>query len=432
MLLAALPAAAGLASGVPVQWRPLPAVQSAMGTTNVLWDGDSVCFSNGQTWVRFYQGRRKSDVNGTTVWLNAQPDGSVSDGDWRIAGIDLDLLQLSLLPCAEGQAKPVRVLLDPGHGGDDEGASSKDPVVKEKDLTLTLAKKIGAQLKKDGFHVDYTRTRDTTLALDERSRLARVKKADIFVSIHANYAANREACGVETYILPPSGYPGTADGSRSRGWQIGNRNDYHNTLLGFSLHQKLASHDDAIDRGLKRQSFFVLRETTCPAVLLEFGFLSNAGETRKMLDKTWQEQSVRAVVEGIRSYARKVDSLDKAVAEKRARDEEMNERWRQRLAAQAAKPAPATNVVSAAKSVSVAALPQPARTAPTEPSRTSAAPPPSSHPAPGTGSSPAPQPHALTGLSNMVASVSSIAAGGTNAVPEIHTLLDFYSSGKVQ
>jgi N-acetylmuramoyl-L-alanine amidase len=315
-----------------IPWRSLKHVQTSIGVTNYTWDGDSLCFSNAQTLLRFYPGRRKADVNGTAVWLNAPAEGAAADGSWRLAGVDLDLLRLGILLRDEGDAKPLRVLLDPGHGGNDEGASSGSPAIKEKDLTLALARRIGAQLKRAGLHVDYTRTRDATLSLDERSRIARRKKADLFISVHANHAGNSDACGVETYVLPPSGYPGTAEGSRARGWQIGNRNDFHNTLLGFSIHRNLAATPGTVDRGLKRQSFFVLRETSCPAVLLEFGFLSNPTEARRMLCADWQERSAEAVAAGVLAYARKVEALDRAVADKRKRDAEANERWRRHLA----------------------------------------------------------------------------------------------------
>jgi N-acetylmuramoyl-L-alanine amidase len=318
-------------------------VQAAFGITNYAWDGDSICFSNEQTLVRFYQGRRKTDVNGTTVWLNAPPEGSVTGGDWRLSVTDLDLLQLSILPKEEGPVKPVLVMLDPGHGGEDDGANRADPPIKEKDLTLALALKIGECLTNAGLQVTFTRTNDTALALDKRSALARKSKADLFVSIHANFAANPDAAGAETYVLTPSGFQGTAEGSRIRGWQIGNRNDYHNTLLGFSIHSQISALGQGPDRGLKRQSFSVLRETSCPAVLLEFGFLSNREEALRMLDRSWQDNRAAAVTAGILSYVKKVDALDRAVADKRARDAESNERWRQHLAAQASQPAAAAS-----------------------------------------------------------------------------------------
>ncbi len=396
--LLAFPGAAAGESAVsaPILWKTLPHIKSAIGVTNFAWDGECLCFSNQQQQLRFYPGRRKSDINGTMVWLNATPYGSVVSGDWRIASTDLDLLLLSVLPQAEGPSKPLRVMLDPGHGGEDDGASSKDPVVREKDLTLQVALKIGARLAEAGMQVVYTRTNDTTLALDDRSRLARKTAADLFVSVHANQASNPEASGVETYVLPPSGYPGTADGSRARGWQIGNRNDYHNTLLGYAIHRNLALHEHTTDRGLKRQSFFVLRETSCPAVLIEFGFLSNTSDMQKMIDARWQEQCASAIAEGVLCYSRKVESLDKAVAEKRQRETEANERWRQHLAAQASAKAAA------------AALSQ-ASNAPALPAT------------------------AVSQASNAPATVVASASfsSNTNTSPlEVNTLLEFYATEK--
>ncbi len=435
--------------GGPAAWRTLRHVQNAVGTTNCLWDGDSVCFSNASQSVRFYHNRRKAEINGVTLWLNAPIDGSVPKGDWRMAGIDLDLLHLAVLPDAEGPQKVLHVMLDPGHGGSDNGASSLDPPANEKDLTLELSRKIGEALKSLGFEVSYTRTDDSTLSLDERSRMARKKKADLFVSVHANHAGNQAAQGVETYVLTPSGYPGTAEGSRARGWQIGNRNDYHNTLLGFSIHRELTVLTDAIDRGMKRQSFFVLRETSCPAVLLEFGFLSNSDETRRMLDPEWQEQSAAAVAAGIASYAKKVDALDQSVAAKRARDVEANERWRKHLdeqdarksddetqrIARLAEPEPVTESApedyAALASVvrplpAYADVPDPApsdaRVPDTPPVTASAAKlDPAESPTPVAADKPAAPPPKVTIIT------------GTNTAPvQIDALFDFYETGKVQ
>ena len=168
LLSVARPVVRADTAGSAIPWRSLSHVQRTLGVTNYLWDGESICFSNTQNVLRFFPGRRKAEVNGTVVWLNAPADGSAADGSWRLAGTDLDLLQLAVLTQPTGTLKPLRVLLDPGHGGDDEGARCPSPLVKEKDLTLTLAKRIGAQLKKAGLHVDYTRTRGLLAGMLDR------------------------------------------------------------------------------------------------------------------------------------------------------------------------------------------------------------------------------------------------------------------------
>ncbi len=313
-------------------WAKMPVLQEALGVTNFTWDGDSVGLSNDNHHVRFFAGRRRAEVNGTAVWLNVTPCGSVSSGDWRVASADLDLLRLAVLPRREGDLRPMRVLLDPGHGGEDNGAVIAEPAIREKELTLALARRIGACLTNAGLEVAYTRTNDVTLSLSDRSRLARERQADVFVSVHANYATNGAASGVETFILPACGFAGTHDGSPARGWLPANRNDYHNTLLGYSVHSRLAELGETLDRGLKRQGFFVLRETPCPAVLVEFGFLSNSEERARMRGEAWQQDCASAIAEGIRTYARKVHDLEQAVADKRTRDAEADARWLQHLA----------------------------------------------------------------------------------------------------
>ncbi len=328
--------------------RTLQNVQESMGITNHLWDGDSLTLSNETHQLRFYTGRKKVEVDGTVVWFNAPATGNANDGSWSIAAVDLDFLTLALLPEKSVKPKALRIMLDAGHGGDDEGASSIDPPMREKELALVLAKQIGGALKKAGMHVEYTRTQDTTLTLEERTRMAVRKKADLFISIHANHAANTNAAGVETYVLPPSGFGGTAEGTRARGWQIGNRNDFHNTMLGYAIHSKLVAVTNNFDRGLKRQSFFVLRENSCPAVLLEFGFLSNPSETARMCDTNWQKQCCAAVARGVLAYAGKVEELDAAVLAKRQRDAEANERWRKYLASKRVAEAAKTNEVAKA------------------------------------------------------------------------------------
>jgi len=81
-----------------IQWRSLTQVQRSLGVTNHLWNGETICFSNDQDVLRFYPGRRKAEVNGTVVWLNVPAEGSVTDGSWGLAAIDLDFLKLSVLP----------------------------------------------------------------------------------------------------------------------------------------------------------------------------------------------------------------------------------------------------------------------------------------------------------------------------------------------
>ena len=320
IFLAAFVGVGAVEAQAPAAWRSLAQTQKALGFTEYTWDGDSVCFSNASNVVRFYQGRRRAEVNDVVVWLNAPADGNVKAGDWRIAAVDLDFLVLSILPDAGCAVKPLRVMLDAGHGGMDDGAIARKPVVSEKTLTLDLARRVGGLLEEAGMQVVYTRTNDVAVALDARARMARREAADVFVSIHANFAGNTNACGPETYVMTPAGFPGTPENSKPRTFQPGNANDFHNTLLGHSIHRRLVQVDPSVlDRGLKRQAFFVLREVSCPSVLVEVGFLSNEAETTKMLTPEWKGQCALAIAQGVIEYARKVDALTLAVNERRQR-----------------------------------------------------------------------------------------------------------------
>jgi len=318
---------------------PLDDVKRTLCSSNVVWDGDSVLFSNDQNRVRFYAGRRRADVNDVTVWLNALPAGNVSSGTWQIAAADLDLLGVTMLE-TNAPPRPLRVVLDAGHGGADDGASGDDPYVCEKELTLDLARRTAAALDTNVFDIVLTRTNDLTLALDERVAQAVRTNADLFVSLHGNFAANREAVGVETYVLASPGFPGTSEGSPARGWSSGQAFDAFSTAAGHAVHARLAACSTAqtngVDRGLKRAYFYVLREAKCPAVLVEVGFLSNTAEAALLTNEIHRATLSQALANGIADYARRRPAVQERVAELRTRDAERARRWVERQAPLAA------------------------------------------------------------------------------------------------
>ena len=322
---------AGTETGGNMPWRTITHCQNAIGATNFVSDGNSLAVSNGTSWVKFWLGRKKCEVNGVTVWLNSAATGNPADGSWRLNGRDFDLLHLGILSPKAGTNRTLRVLVDAGHGGSDGGAISKDKMLLEKDVTLSIAQELGALLATNGFAVCYSRTNDVDVSLSRRVQLAAENHTDLFVSVHVNKAKNTQACGIETYLLPSSGFPGTAEGSSNRGWQPGNRNDYFNVMLGYSIQKRLIAGMADLDRGLKRQSFYVLRGICCPAVLVEVGFLSNQSEAADMMQAEWRRKKAEAIYQGIVDYASRMASLEKIVEEKRQSDEESNRRWRAHL-----------------------------------------------------------------------------------------------------
>jgi len=314
-------------------WRSLDYAKLQLNINDCILNNEQCVFSNETGRVVFNNGRRMAELDGITVWLNVAPETVENGKNWKVSAIDLDLLSLTMQAKSVTNPEKLTVMIDAGHGGDDSGAISSCGTLKEKDLTLDLALRTGKLLKKAGLKVLYTRSKDRTLSLNERSTAASKQKADLFVSIHANKASNTDACGIETFVLTPSGYSGTSANSPPRGWQIGNKNDYNSNLLGYTIQKALVGTPDTFDRGLKRQSFFVLRETYCPATLVEVGFLSNADDLKKLNCKKWRDTCAEKLFEGIMDYCSKVVSLEGAVATKRKRDAEANERWREYLAA---------------------------------------------------------------------------------------------------
>lgn len=193
------------------------------------------------------------------------------------------------------------VMIDPGHGGNDEG--SRGRLYREKDIVLRLSRKLRTALMKKGYKVVMTRTSDRSLSLEERVKMTTTGKADLFISIHCNKAAATGICGVETFVMPAAGTPSTY-GSDNNRRMPGNRLDCNNTRLGFEVHAAVLGATGAYDRGLKRARFFVLCNAPCPALLLEIGFLSNRFEERRLADGKYEDRLVNGIVNGIFRYHR--------------------------------------------------------------------------------------------------------------------------------
>lgn len=163
-------------------------------------------------------------------------------------------------------------LLDPGHGGTDSGATYKDR--RECDDVLRLALRVGEELKKNGENVYYTRVTDDTISLSDRSNKENSGNYDYFVSIHRNAYQPEAAKGVETHIYAIGG---TAE-------QLANKVNEEIVKNGF------------VNRGVKVSNFHVLRETKCPAILLEVGFIDNTSDNS--LFESNFEKIVQSIVKG--------------------------------------------------------------------------------------------------------------------------------------
>jgi N-acetylmuramoyl-L-alanine amidase len=226
-------------------------------------------------------------------------------------------------PVAITQARvPGRplVVIDPGHGGRDPGASGVAGGVREKDVTLTLARELRDRLAKGGrVRVALTHDGDATLALDDRSAIARQLGAALFVSIHADSASNPEARGATIYSL--SDIASDADAARlaaaqeANGEAISSATDgsVRAILADLATQDIMESSAEFAGRLLRKAqgrvelrpdphrfaAFRVLRRADAPAVLFEAGYLSNVEDEAILTDPARRARIVAALADAI-------------------------------------------------------------------------------------------------------------------------------------
>ena len=227
--------------------------------------------------------------------------------------------------------KPFVVVIDAGHGGKDAGAIGYTLKLQEKSVNLKTALKLGALLEKEpGVKVIYTRKKDVFIPLDDRAQIANKAKADLFISIHANAAENRSARGTETYTLGSSSanldvamrensvilyesdyktkYKGFDNSSESYIMFDFIQSKYIEQSLGFaSSIEKQFQNINRSSRGVKQAGFWVLKQTSMPAVLIELGYLSNKEEEAFLSKDTNIEKLAKSIHKAFVSYKSKHD-----------------------------------------------------------------------------------------------------------------------------
>ncbi|MBE6414320.1 MAG: N-acetylmuramoyl-L-alanine amidase [Verrucomicrobiaceae bacterium] len=201
---------------------------------------------------------------------------------------------------------PFHVVIDAGHGGRDNGAENKSFGVKEKNVNLDIALRLGNALRQMGYKVSFTRTKDTFIELEHRPVIANRRGADLFISIHSNAATNRSVSGVETYALTPVWLPSSSSTKLRKSDTesfAGNNVDGWSQLLSFNIQRSLVDSTDSDDRGARRARFAVLRTATMPSCLVEVGFLSNRAECSKLINKSYRQNVANAIARGVARYA---------------------------------------------------------------------------------------------------------------------------------
>lgn len=217
------------------------------------------------------------------------------------------------------------VVIDAGHGGKDMGASCDDK--KEKKITLSISKKLKKRLEEKGYKVYMTRDDDTFIHLPNRTEFANEKKADIFVSIHANAAPQKRLNnifkGLEVYYLSPAKTERAKEAAEKEnavmfeGKDFYTKNAYLSLIsrekiveshkLGLDVHKKMLSnvrkHYGLVeDGGVKTANFWVLVGAQMPAILVETGYITHPEEGKNLLNGYYKNLLAKGIAEGIERY----------------------------------------------------------------------------------------------------------------------------------
>jgi len=225
-----------------------------------------------------------------------------------------------------------RVVLDPGHGGHDEGTAGPNGLL-EKELVLDVALRLGKLIEsRMGSEVIFTRSDDTFIPLERRTAIANEKKADLFLSIHANSSPYPRIGGVESYYLNVT--------NAKDALAVASRENASSDKSVFELRdliQKIAMQDKAEEskefagsiqaalfpfaarydpgiknRGIKKAPFIVLIGASMPSVLAEIGFLSNSKEESLLKKSEHRQRLAEALYRGVNRYAQGLSHFEVA------------------------------------------------------------------------------------------------------------------------
>ena len=224
----------------------------------------------------------------------------------------------------------IRIMLDPGHGGEDTGTKFK--YIKEKTIALKVALRLKDALEKDpDFEVFLTRDKDEFISLSTRSQMAEEKKVALFISIHANNSSSPRAKGTEFYFENQNATDEESMFLANRENNAKDTNgsgtdeksvDLSNILSDLAhndhiiMSQQLSQHLlEAFQKNMRiktrslRQAPFKVLGVTMPATLIELGFLSNPGEALLLNRPTTQKMMADAIYDGLKTFKEKLDKI---------------------------------------------------------------------------------------------------------------------------
>ena len=217
---------------------------------------------------------------GMKLTIPTEPDTFVNTylgADSKTLKIQVTTPKKTKPPIVSQNSGGRKIVIDPGHGGTDVGAIRGD--ITEKDITLDVSKRVRDILEKKGYKVEMTRDTDKTVSLQDRVAFSEERHPNIFVSIHVNSSEKPEITGIETHYYRQE-----------------------SMSLAQTVHASLASNIKSKNRGLFKSKFYVINHTTAPAILVEIGFISNAGERAELVSNKRKQATAKAIAEGVENY----------------------------------------------------------------------------------------------------------------------------------
>jgi N-acetylmuramoyl-L-alanine amidase len=259
---------------------------------------------------------------------------------WRNIGFTVLFLAITLLISSSDilrhEFKIKTVVIDAGHGGKDPGTHGTD--LKEKDVVLKIALKLGEYIEKNypEVKVIYTRKTDKFIELKERAAIANRNKAELFISIHANAIPNSTTFGTETWVMGLHKSEANLTVAKRENSVILKEDNYEEKYQGFDntpesyimmsltqsaylessvkfadkIEKQFKSKAGRNSRGVKQAGFIVLYETSTPSVLVEVGFLTNAKEEKFLGTAEGQDLIASGIYRAFKEYKSEVESIN--------------------------------------------------------------------------------------------------------------------------
>lgn len=255
----------------------------------------------------FTMKKRAGSINGVNVTYLFAP--VLRNGYPYISELDFrKVLEPALRSLTLPRKQVKTIMIDPGHGGKDKGAPGPNGIW-EKHIALAISKRLQKALKAKGFAVFMTRSGDRYPSLQDRVNMRGGAKADLLLSIHCNASLQKNTTGIETFAATPVGAASSSDKKTSSVKTPGNDYDVLNYRLAYEIQRQLISKTKAVDRGVKHARFYVIKNASCPAVLIETGFLSNQQEGTALMTAKRQQDITDAIVNGVLRFCNAVKPI---------------------------------------------------------------------------------------------------------------------------